>query len=180
VVEYYDPGGDDVPSAPRQVWVNAKQKEIEVRSMQLFHESAPHSSLLLAVAALVMEQPPLALYEGGITAGGPLTYNYTTTATATIAVNALLSLAVSFFTFFVISSTSSLTYNIVGDITTYIIIVDGVLLFGESLLTTKVPPAMPWSSATTYKPLKRINFPLLYSVTIFAFPIIPFYVIPKP
>ena len=108
--------------------------------MQLLHESAPQSSLLLAAAALVMEQPPLALFEGGITAGGPLGYNYTTTATATIAVSALLGLAVSVSTFFVIGSTSSLTYNIVGHIKTSIIIVGGVLLFGETLSTTKVSP----------------------------------------
>ncbi len=114
--------------------------------MQLLHESAPQSSFMLAAAALFMEQPSIALFEGGITAGGPLSYNYTTAATATIAFSALLGLAVSVSTFFVIGSTSSLTYNVVGHVKTSIIIVGGVLIFGETLPPTKVHLRCPTTS----------------------------------
>ena len=117
-----------------QVWVGAKQKELGVGSMQLLHQSTPQSSLMLLGAVLVMEQPLMT------TTGGPLGFDYTFAAVATIIVSALLGLAVSLSTFLVIGATSSLTYNVVGHIKTTIIIGGGLVLFDDTLPPAKVGP----------------------------------------
>jgi solute carrier family 35 protein E3 len=114
--------------------------------MQLLHNSAPVSSVLLTALVLLFEPTglttPLPLFgaEAGPPSEGPtlLGFPYTRAAVAAIAVSALLGLAVSLSTFLVIGATSSLTYNVVGHIKSVIIIFGGVVIFGESLPTKKV------------------------------------------
>ena len=61
-----------------------------------------------------------------------------TEALITIGVSACLGLLVSLSTFLLIGATSALTYNIVGHTKTMMILVMGVVVFGDSVSSQKI------------------------------------------
>eukprot|EP01023_Acetabularia_acetabulum_P059067 TRINITY_DN7075_c0_g2_i1.p1 TRINITY_DN7075_c0_g2~~TRINITY_DN7075_c0_g2_i1.p1 ORF type:complete len:330 (-),score=61.83 TRINITY_DN7075_c0_g2_i1:1561-2550(-) len=115
-------------SAAYTIWVSKLQKELQVNGSQLLYEYAPMAVLMLGIVTLTFE--PLG-FDGkpGIFVG----YNYTILAVLAIFVSAVLGLLVSLSTFLLIGATSALTYNIVGHIKTVIVLMGGVVFFGDSM-----------------------------------------------
>jgi len=100
-------------------------------STQLLDQFSPVAAGMLAVCIPILE--PLGLGAGGETRSTLLGYNMTFGAALAIAISSVLGLLVNYSTFLVIGETSSLTYNVVGHIKTVIILVGGVLLFGDDM-----------------------------------------------
>lgn len=67
-----------------------------------------------------------------------LGYRYTPASIIAIAASSVLGLLVSLSTFLVIGSTSSLTYNVVGHVKTVIILLGGVVIFGDRMPIQKL------------------------------------------
>jgi solute carrier family 35 protein E3 len=116
-----------------QVWAGSKQRELGLNGLQLLHQVAPLSVVLLAVMIPLLE--PV-----GFTNPGPdtvLGYTLTPGAAFWIIVSSMLGLVVTLSTFLFIGATSSLTYNVVGHMKTVLIVTGGVLLFGDSMSLKK-------------------------------------------
>jgi solute carrier family 35 protein E3 len=116
-----------------QVWAGSKQRELGLNGLQLLHQVAPLSVVLLAVMIPLLE--PV-----GFTNPGPdtvLGYTLTPAAAFWIIVSSMLGLIVTLSTFLFIGATSSLTYNVVGHMKTVLIVTGGVLLFGDSMSLKK-------------------------------------------
>ena len=112
-----------------QVWAGTKQKELGLNGMQLLHQVAPVSVLLLAVLIPLMEPVGWSDPRPGTILG----YSFTGKAVAWILASSALGLVVTLSTFLFIGATSSLTYNVVGHLKTVLIVAAGVFLFGEGM-----------------------------------------------
>ncbi|KAK9810595.1 hypothetical protein WJX73_003239 [Symbiochloris irregularis] len=108
--------------------------ELSASSFQLLHQYCPIATILLAVLVPVME--PLGLTNP--TPDTLLGFPYDVRSNIAIAISSVLGLVVSLSTFLVIGATSSLTYNVVGHVKTVIILVGGVVFFGDRMPLTKV------------------------------------------
>ncbi|KAI3367069.1 hypothetical protein L3Q82_009269 [Scortum barcoo] len=107
-----------------QVWVGAKQHELQVNSMQLLYYQAPLSSGFLLCIVPLFE--PLT-GDGGIF--GP----WSLPALATVLFSGVVAFLVNLSIYWIIGNTSAVTYNMFGHFKFCITLVGGYLLFHDPL-----------------------------------------------
>ncbi|XP_054656603.1 solute carrier family 35 member E3 isoform X3 [Dunckerocampus dactyliophorus] len=107
-----------------QVWVGAKQHELQVNSMQLLYYQAPLSSGFLLCVVPFFE--PLT-GDGGIF--GP----WSLPALLTVFFSGLVAFLVNLSIYWIIGNTSAVTYNIFGHFKFCITLIGGYVLFQEPL-----------------------------------------------
>lgn len=107
-----------------QVWVGAKQHELQVNSMQLLYYQAPLSSGFLL--ALVPLFEPLT-GDGGIF--GP----WSLSALVTVLFSGVVAFLVNLSIYSIIGNTSAVTYNMFGHFKFCITLIGGFLIFQEPL-----------------------------------------------
>ncbi|XP_068611125.1 solute carrier family 35 member E3 [Brachionichthys hirsutus] len=107
-----------------QVWVGAKQHELQVNSMQLLYYQAPLSSGFLVCVVPLFE--PLT-GDGGIL--GP----WSLPALATVFLSAAVAFLVNLSIYWIIGNTSAVTYNMFGHFKFCITLIGGYLLFHDPL-----------------------------------------------
>lgn len=107
-----------------QVWVGAKQHELQVNSMQLLYYQAPMSSVFLLGVIPIFE--PLS-GDGGIF--GP----WSLAALATVLLSGVVAFLVNLSIYWIIGNTSAVTYNMFGHFKFCITLVGGYLLFHDPL-----------------------------------------------
>ncbi|KAI5093857.1 solute carrier family 35 member E3, partial [Silurus meridionalis] len=107
-----------------QVWVGAKQHELQVNSMQLLYYQAPMSSAFLLTLVPFFE--PLA-GEGGIF--GP----WSLQALVMVFLSGIIAFLVNLSIYWIIGNTSPVTYNMFGHFKFCITLLGGFLLFHEPL-----------------------------------------------
>lgn len=123
-----------VVSAQYGVWIGSMTKHYDVSPLQLLEQYVPHASMMMALCV-----PVEGLLLAKVDAAAPtlMAFAYDARAVGLIATSALLGILVTFSTFLVIGSTSSLTYAVVGHVKTIVILGGGVILFGDSLAPVK-------------------------------------------
>lgn len=107
-----------------QVWVGAKQRELQVNSMQLLYYQAPLSSGFLFCLVPFFE--PLT-GEGGIF--GP----WSVAALLTVLLSGVAAFLVNLSIYWIIGNTSAVTYNMFGHFKFCITLIGGYVLFQEPL-----------------------------------------------
>ncbi|KAF7642845.1 hypothetical protein LDENG_00249620 [Lucifuga dentata] len=107
-----------------QVWVGAKQQELQVNSMQLLYYQAPLSSGFLLGLVPLFE--PLT-GDGGII--GP----WSLSALVTVLFSGVVAFLVNLSIYWIIGNTSAVTYNMFGHFKFCITLIGGYLLFQEPL-----------------------------------------------
>ncbi|CAN9508507.1 unnamed protein product [Ophioblennius macclurei] len=107
-----------------QVWVGAKQHELQVNSMQLLYYQAPVSSGFLLCVVPLFE--PLT-GEGGIF--GP----WSLPALVTVLLSGVVAFLVNLSIYWIIGNTSAVTYNMFGHFKFCITLIGGYLLFHDPL-----------------------------------------------
>ncbi|KAG7320611.1 hypothetical protein KOW79_016464 [Hemibagrus wyckioides] len=107
-----------------QVWVGAKQHELQVNSMQLLYYQAPMSSAFLLILVPFFE--PLT-GEGGIF--GP----WSLQALAMVFLSGIIAFLVNLSIYWIIGNTSPVTYNMFGHFKFCITLLGGYVLFHEPL-----------------------------------------------
>jgi len=118
-----------VVTALYQVWASSKQRELDANSSQLLTAYAPHALWLLGIMVPIFE--PIGWGTGA--PGTLLGYHWTLEAVLAISLSAFLGFLISLSTFLVIGATGSLAYNIVGHLKTAIVLIGGVVLFGDMM-----------------------------------------------
>ncbi len=119
-----------VAAALYQVWAGSKQAELQANSSQLLHAYTPYAIALLGILVPIFEDVGWRDRRPDTLLGFP----YSVESVCAIMLSAVLGIFVSLTTFLVIGTTSSLTYNIVSNLKTVIILTGGVFLFGVSWL----------------------------------------------
>lgn len=119
-----------------QIWAGSLQRELGVGSMQLLHRYLPLAAGLLAALVVFME--PLGLRHSAAHAETLLGYQYTFGSLAAIGVSSLLGLLFNLSTFLVLGATSSVTYNVFGNLKTVIVLCGGFIFFQESISPKKL------------------------------------------
>lgn len=94
-----------------------KQKELKASTMQLLHQYTPQAAVLLGVLIPLCEPMGWVSRDQDTLLG----YEYTGSALVAIAISSVLGLLVTLSTFLVIGATSSLTYNVVGELHNYVL-----------------------------------------------------------
>ncbi|XP_063048768.1 solute carrier family 35 member E3 [Engraulis encrasicolus] len=107
-----------------QVWVGAKQHELQVNSMQLLYYQAPMSSAFLLLIVPFFE--PLT-GEGGIF--GP----WSPQALLMVLLSGLIAFLVNLSIYWIIGNTSAVTYNMFGHFKFCITLLGGYVLFQDPL-----------------------------------------------
>ncbi|XP_016349252.1 solute carrier family 35 member E3 isoform X2 [Sinocyclocheilus anshuiensis] len=107
-----------------QVWVGAKQHELQVNSMQLLYYQAPMSSAFLLVLVPFFE--PLT-GEGGIF--GPWSFQ----ALVMVLLSGVTAFLVNLSIYWIIGNTSPVTYNMFGHFKFCITLLGGYVLFQDPL-----------------------------------------------
>ncbi|XP_028811005.1 solute carrier family 35 member E3 [Denticeps clupeoides] len=107
-----------------QVWVGAKQHELQVNSMQLLYYQAPMSSAFLLVIVPFFE--PIA-GEGGIF--GP----WSLPALVMVIFSGVIAFLVNLSIYWIIGNTSAVTYNMFGHFKFCITLLGGYVLFQDPL-----------------------------------------------
>lgn len=118
-------------TAMYQIWAGSKQKELQIGSLQLLHQYAPVTALLLIFLVPVLE--PVGLFDAQPSKATVLGYAYNRAVVLAMVASCFLGLLVSLSTLLLIGATSSLTFNMVGHVKTVIILLGGCLLFGDTL-----------------------------------------------
>ncbi|XP_041636199.1 solute carrier family 35 member E3 [Cheilinus undulatus] len=112
-----------------QVWVGAKQHELQVNSMQLLYYQAPLSSCFLLGVVPLFE--PLT-GEGGIF--GPWSFS----ALVTVLFSGVVAFLVNLSIYWIIGNTSAVTYNMFGHFKFCITLVGGYMLFNDPMSLNQV------------------------------------------
>uniref|UniRef100_A0A8C8B3F4 Solute carrier family 35 member E3 n=1 Tax=Otus sunia TaxID=257818 RepID=A0A8C8B3F4_9STRI len=107
-----------------QVWVGAKQHELQVNSMQLLYYQAPMSSAMLLFIIPFFEP---VFGEGGIF--GP----WTLSAVIMVLLSGIIAFMVNLSIYWIIGNTSPVTYNMFGHFKFCITLLGGCLLFKDPL-----------------------------------------------
>ncbi|XP_078532737.1 solute carrier family 35 member E3 [Lissotriton helveticus] len=107
-----------------QVWVGAKQHELQVNSMQLLYYQAPMSSVML-MAVVPMFEPVIG--EGGIF--GPWSLD----ALSLVLLSGIIAFSVNLSIYWIIGTTSPVTYNMFGHFKFCITLLGGYILFQDPL-----------------------------------------------
>ncbi|CAH6778647.1 solute carrier family 35 member E3 [Phodopus roborovskii] len=107
-----------------QVWVGAKQHELQVNSMQLLYYQAPMSSAMLLVAVPFCEP---VFGDGGIF--GP----WSVSALLMVLLSGIIAFMVNLSIYWIIGNTSPVTYNMFGHLKFCITLCGGYILFKDPL-----------------------------------------------
>ncbi|XP_073507870.1 solute carrier family 35 member E3 [Phyllobates terribilis] len=107
-----------------QVWVGAKQHELQVNSMQLLYYQAPLSSGML-LSVIPFFEPIIG--EGGIF--GP----WSSTAVVMVILSGVIAFTVNLSIYWIIGNTSPVTYNMFGHFKFCITLLGGYILFQDPL-----------------------------------------------
>ncbi|XP_030071312.1 solute carrier family 35 member E3 [Microcaecilia unicolor] len=107
-----------------QVWVGAKQQELQVNSMQLLYYQAPMSSLILLCVVPLFEP---VFGEGGLF--GP----WSSSAIIMLLASGVIAFLVNLSIYWVIGNTSPVTYNMFGHFKFCITLLGGYILFKDPL-----------------------------------------------
>ncbi|CAI9537190.1 unnamed protein product [Staurois parvus] len=107
-----------------QVWVGAKQHELQVNSMQLLYYQAPLSSAMM-LAVVPFFEPVIG--EGGIF--GP----WSPTAVIMVLFSGIIAFTVNLSIYWIIGNTSPVTYNMFGHFKFCITLLGGYILFQDPL-----------------------------------------------
>ncbi|XP_075065615.1 solute carrier family 35 member E3 [Mixophyes fleayi] len=107
-----------------QVWVGAKQHELQVNSMQLLYYQAPLSSAMLFSIVPIFEP---VIGEGGIF--GP----WSLTALVMVLLSSIIAFTVNLSIYWIIGNTSPVTYNMFGHFKFCITLLGGYILFQDPL-----------------------------------------------
>ncbi|KGL82139.1 Solute carrier family 35 member E3, partial [Tinamus guttatus] len=107
-----------------QVWVGAKQHELQVNSMQLLYYQAPMSSAVL-LCVIPFFEPVFG--EGGIF--GP----WTLSAVIMVLLSGIIAFMVNLSIYWIIGNTSPVTYNMFGHFKFCITLLGGCVLFKDPL-----------------------------------------------
>ena len=132
-------------SSAYSVLVGVKQKELEVGSMQMLHEHSPIAACLLMIVLPFME--PIfpsrsdtydspAVHESESVVSW-IQNKATISAVFIIILSSIMGLLLNWSMFLMISSTSPLTFNVIGHLKTIIVISGGVLFFGDTIPLSK-------------------------------------------
>ncbi|XP_067906602.1 solute carrier family 35 member E3 isoform X1 [Heterodontus francisci] len=107
-----------------QVWVGAKQHELQVNSMQLLYYQAPMSSAILMFTVPFFEP---VIGEGGIFG------NWSGTALMMVLLSGIVAFLVNLSIYWIIGNTSPVTYNMFGHFKFCITLLGGYILFKDPL-----------------------------------------------
>ena len=108
-----------------QVWVNEKQKEFNITSMQLLYYQAPLSATMLAGI--------IPFFEPIIGPGSLLSGNWSIQALILVFVTGVVAFAINISSFWIIGNTSPLTYNMAGHFKFCLTLLGGFFLFWDPL-----------------------------------------------
>ena len=109
-----------VATAFYQLLVAQRQRSLKVNALQLLHYQAPQAAAVVIIMTPFLDNmTDLAVYE------------YTPGAVAAIAFACFLAFCVNLSTFLVIGHTNPVTYQVLGHFKLVIILISGVVLFGE-------------------------------------------------
>ncbi|XP_067928239.1 solute carrier family 35 member E3-like [Watersipora subatra] len=106
-----------------QVWVGSKQHEFQANSMQLLYYQAPLSAAFLMLIILFVEPP--------FSVGGVFNQIWSMAALFFVLCSGAVAFLVNLSIFWVIGSTSPLTYNMAGHLKFCLIACGGFLIFHE-------------------------------------------------
>ena len=112
-----------VSTAFYQLLVKSRQQSLECNALQLLHYQAPQS------ATVVLLMSPFLDDIWGPT--GLMNYEYSSEAITAIFVACVLAFCVNLSTFLVIGNSSVVSYQVLGHFKLVLILISGVLLFGE-------------------------------------------------
>uniref|UniRef100_A0A3P8UST5 Nucleoporin 107 n=2 Tax=Cynoglossus semilaevis TaxID=244447 RepID=A0A3P8UST5_CYNSE len=107
-----------------QVWVGAKQHELQVNSMQLLYYQAPLSSAFLLSIIPIFEP---------VTGKGGIFGPWSIPAMMTVLFSGMVAFLVNLSIYWIIGNTSPVTYNMFGHFKFCITLVGGYLLFHDPL-----------------------------------------------
>ncbi|XP_072915650.1 solute carrier family 35 member E3 [Hemitrygon akajei] len=107
-----------------QVWVGAKQHELQVNSMQLLYYQAPMSSAILMFVVPFFEP---VIGEGGIFG------KWSGTAVMMVLFSGIIAFLVNLSIYWIIGNTSPVTYNMFGHFKFCITLLGGYVLFKDPL-----------------------------------------------
>ncbi|XP_076159324.1 solute carrier family 35 member E3 [Alosa pseudoharengus] len=107
-----------------QVWVGAKQHELQVNSMQLLYYQAPMSSAFLL---------PLLPFFEPLTGEGGIFGPWSLQALAMVLLSGLIAFLVNLSIYWIIGNTSAVTYNMFGHFKFCITLLGGYVLFQDPL-----------------------------------------------
>ncbi|XP_062384178.1 solute carrier family 35 member E3 [Sardina pilchardus] len=107
-----------------QVWVGAKQHELQVNSMQLLYYQAPMSSAFLL---------PLLPFFEPLTGEGGIFGPWSLQALSMVLLSGLIAFLVNLSIYWIIGNTSAVTYNMFGHFKFCITLLGGYVLFQDPL-----------------------------------------------
>lgn len=127
-----------IGAAQSQILIGHTQKSLKASGNQVLVAYIPFLAPMLAIVATFDTQMPENADLGTAAYGEWYDEHGSSEAFITIGVSACLGLLVSLSTFLLIGATSALTYNIVGHTKTLMILVMGVVVFGDSVSWKKM------------------------------------------
>ncbi|GCB63358.1 hypothetical protein scyTo_0011610 [Scyliorhinus torazame] len=107
-----------------QVWVGAKQHELQVNSMQLLYYQAPMSSAILMFIVPFFEP---------VTGEGGIFGNWSGTTLMMVLLSGIIAFLVNLSIYWIIGNTSPVTYNMFGHFKFCITLLGGYILFKDPL-----------------------------------------------
>ena len=131
-----------------QIWMGSKQKEFDVNSNQLLDQYSPYASGIMLCLIPFFEPvgqlgdaPVLGVLDADAEGHARSTLLgwfqdpslFTTASAVLILVSSVLGLVVNLSAMLVIAHTSTLTYNVVGHVKTVLVLVGGVVIFGDTM-----------------------------------------------
>lgn len=125
-------------AAQSQILIGHMQKKLEASANQLLVAYTPVVVPMLLIVSPLDLTLPANEGEGFAAYARWYENNCSTEAVITIGVSACLGLLVSLSTFLLIGATSALTYNIVGHTKTMLILIMGVVVFGDFVSSKKL------------------------------------------
>ncbi|XP_057330516.1 solute carrier family 35 member E3-like [Microplitis mediator] len=105
-----------------QVWINQKQKELQMDPMQLLYYQAPLSAIMLLFIVPIVE--PI---------GNTLSHSWSFFDIMMVFFSSIVAFFVNLTSYWIIGKTSPLTYNMVGHCKFCLLLLGGSILFKESL-----------------------------------------------
>ncbi|CAG5101992.1 Similar to slc35e3: Solute carrier family 35 member E3 (Danio rerio) [Cotesia congregata] len=105
-----------------QVWINQKQKELQMDPMQLLYYQAPLSALMLLFIVPIVEP-----------VGSTLSHNWSIFDMVMVLFSSIVAFFVNLTSYWIIGKTSPLTYNMVGHCKFCLLLLGGSIVFKESL-----------------------------------------------
>jgi len=131
-----------------QIWVKSKQKDLGLNSYQLLFYQAPMSAIIVFIISFITEP----------TYGpdGWMDYPYTIPSMCAIGASCLLAFCVNLSIFLVIGKSSPIAYNVLGHFKLCVILITGLVLFGEEMSGVKLlGTLMTFAGVVVYSTLQQ-------------------------